>query len=60
MDHDVVAEEVELEVPTVSVRHEYVYYCDRCGMIMIERNCKVICENCGGRFDCSDLTLHFD
>lgn len=35
-----------------------IYHCDRCGHEMIERNCKVICPNCGYRFDCSDLTLH--
>ncbi len=34
------------------------YFCDCCGHEMIERNCKVICPNCGYRFDCSDLTLY--
>jgi uncharacterized Zn finger protein (UPF0148 family) len=36
------------------------YTCDRCGSAMIERQCKVICPNCGNRFDCSDLTLNFE
>jgi uncharacterized Zn finger protein (UPF0148 family) len=34
--------------------------CDRCGEPMIGRNCKIVCLNCGYRFDCSDLTLYFD
>jgi Zn finger protein HypA/HybF involved in hydrogenase expression len=37
-----------------------VYTCDRCGFKMIERQCKVICPNCGSRFDCSDLNIFFD
>lgn len=36
------------------------YPCDRCGHEMIERSCKIICPNCGHRFDCSDLTLFLD
>lgn len=36
------------------------FVCDRCGTEMIQRNCKVICPNCGNRFDCSDLSLYFD
>ncbi|MGE5376971.1 MAG: DUF309 domain-containing protein [Bacteroidota bacterium] len=38
----------------------HVYICDRCGSQMVERNCKVICPNCGNRFDCSDLNIYFD
>jgi predicted metal-dependent hydrolase len=34
--------------------------CDRCGSQMMERDCKIICPNCGNRFDCSDLTIYFD
>jgi uncharacterized Zn-finger protein len=26
---------------------------------MSERNCKIICPDCGSRFDRSDLTLNF-
>jgi Zn finger protein HypA/HybF involved in hydrogenase expression len=36
------------------------YVCDRCGHEMFELNCKVICPNCGSRFDCSDLNIYFD
>ncbi|MBI5295687.1 MAG: hypothetical protein HY869_09440 [Chloroflexi bacterium] len=36
------------------------FLCDRCGVEMIERNCKVTCPNCGNRFDCSDLNIYFD
>jgi len=35
------------------------YICDRCGHQMHEKNCKVVCLNCGNRFDCSDLNLNF-
>lgn len=42
----------------VAARH--VYICDRCGCKMFEANCKVICPNCGSRYDCSDLTIHLD
>ncbi len=37
-----------------------VYLCDRCGFEMIERHCKVICPNCGSRWDCSDLSIYTD
>jgi len=37
-----------------------VYMCDRCGSEMFELSCKVICPNCGSRFDCSDLSIYFD
>lgn len=36
------------------------FICDRCGSEMAERNCKIICPNCGNRFDCSDLNIYFD
>lgn len=36
------------------------WLCDRCGMEMFEKNCKVTCPNCNNRFDCSDLNLYFD
>ena len=38
----------------------HIYACDRCGERMIESNCKIICLNCGHRFDCSDLNIYFD
>lgn len=34
--------------------------CDRCGARMLEESCKIVCRNCGHRFDCSDLNLYFD
>jgi predicted metal-dependent hydrolase len=37
-----------------------VWTCDRCGSTMYEKNCKVICPNCGNQFDCSDLNIYFD
>ena len=37
-----------------------IYICDRCGTEMDERNCKIVCPNCGNRFDCSDLNIYFD
>jgi predicted metal-dependent hydrolase len=37
-----------------------IYFCDRCGHEMHEKNCKVTCPNCGNRFDCSDLNIYFD
>ena len=36
------------------------FLCDRCGCEMTEKNCKVVCKNCGNRFDCSDLNIYFD
>ena len=33
------------------------WQCDRCGVQMVERRCKVICPNCGARWDCSDVTI---
>ncbi len=39
---------------------QHVYLCDRCGFEMIEKNCKVVCLNCGSRYDCSDLNIYFD
>ena len=36
------------------------FICDRCAFEMLESSCKVICPNCGNRFDCSDLNIYFD
>ncbi len=41
-------------------RDTAAYICDRCGFKMVERNCKIVCPNCGNRFDCSDLNIYFD
>jgi hypothetical protein len=33
---------------------EDVYLCDLCGAVMLNLHCKLICERCGYRRDCSD------
>jgi hypothetical protein len=35
-------------------RREWVHICERCGERMEERQCKIICGNCGHTRDCSD------
>ncbi len=37
-----------------------IYICDRCGFEMVEDHCKVVCPNCGARWDCSDLNIYTD
>ena len=32
----------------------WVHVCERCGARMEERQCKIICPNCGSYRDCSD------
>jgi len=32
----------------------WVHYCERCGERMEERQCKIVCRNCGAYRDCSD------
>ena len=32
----------------------FLLVCDICGGNMMERNCKIICLNCGYTRDCSD------
>jgi rubrerythrin len=44
----------------ISWSEKRIYFCDRCGHEMYEKNCKVTCPNCGNRFDCSDLNIYFD
>ncbi|HEU4367554.1 MAG TPA: hypothetical protein VFV05_04900 [Methylomirabilota bacterium] len=34
--------------------NELVYVCERCGERMEERQCKIVCRNCGYWRDCSD------
>ncbi len=41
-----------------TARREYT--CDVCGFLMVESKCKITCQNCGNRFDCSDLNIYFD
>ena len=56
MDEDQKTQEQEVE----SAPKKRVFLCDRCGFQMVEKNCKVVCKNCGNRFDCSDLNIYFD
>ncbi len=43
-----------------SAAPDRIFLCDRCGTRMVEKSCKVSCPNCGSRFDCSDLSIHYD
>jgi hypothetical protein len=54
------AESLESGVNAVVKRKGMRLVCDRCGNRMFEDKCKMMCPNCGGRFDCSDLNLNFD
>lgn len=56
MDEEQKTQEQEQE----SAPKKRVFMCDRCGFEMVEKNCKVVCKNCGNRFDCSDLNIYFD
>lgn len=33
---------------------EQVWLCDLCGSVMLNLHCKLICERCGYKRDCSD------
>ena len=33
---------------------EQTFYCDLCGNVMLNLHCKLICEQCGYKRDCSD------
>ena len=33
---------------------EQIFYCDLCGAEMLNLHCKLICERCGYKRDCSD------
>lgn len=37
--------------------NDSLFSCDWCGFEMIAVQCKVVCPNCGGRWDCSDVTI---
>jgi hypothetical protein len=39
---------------TRGARSERVHICARCGEQMEERQCKIVCRNCGFTRDCSD------
>jgi len=53
-------EPLEKPLKTTSGGSEKIFICDLCGSIMEERQCKIICPNCGNRFDCSDLNIYYD
>ena len=52
--------EIAADAPDYGVDVTPAYACDRCGATMVEINCKVVCLNCGHRFDCSDLNIYSD
>jgi rubrerythrin len=60
MSAEVIKETVSQEGDKPRTKLKVVHLCDRCGFEMLERNCKVLCPNCGNRFDCSDLNIYFD
>ena len=33
---------------------QQTFYCDLCGNVMLNLHCKLICEQCGYKRDCSD------
>ena len=33
---------------------EQIFHCDLCGAVMLNMHCKLICERCGYKRDCSD------
>jgi hypothetical protein len=35
-------------------RVEWRHECERCGAVMEEQKCKILCRNCGLMRDCSD------
>jgi rubrerythrin len=53
-------DEVENPLKADNSAAERRFICDLCGSIMEERQCKIICPNCGNRFDCSDLNIYYD
>ncbi len=53
-------ENAEANEETSSGEPKPVYVCDRCGAPMHESHCKVVCPNCGARWDCSDLSIYTD
>lgn len=40
--------------PGKAVEPRPPFYCDVCGNVMIDLHCKLICERCGYKRDCSD------
>jgi len=40
--------------PPRETESEEIFYCDLCGAEMLNLHCKLICERCGYKRDCSD------
>ena len=40
--------------PAPAPPEEQVFFCDLCGAQMLNLHCKLICEQCGYKRDCSD------
>ncbi|HCW78109.1 MAG TPA: hypothetical protein DG084_03260 [Gemmatimonadetes bacterium] len=49
---DTLSENAEGGVPARTEKQ--VYLCDLCGVPMLNLHCKLICEQCGYKRDCSD------
>ncbi|HEX2696716.1 MAG TPA: hypothetical protein VHM28_03350 [Anaerolineales bacterium] len=60
MSDDLTGKQRKSEEKEAEAGSKTVYICDRCGFEMTEKNCKIVCHNCGNRFDCSDLNIYFD
>jgi hypothetical protein len=60
MDTGLKNKRADRQTEPVQGMDEPVQLCDRCGCEMFEKNCKIVCPNCGNRFDCSDLNIYFD
>jgi hypothetical protein len=45
---------IEREGVRSSSGAQWVHLCERCGERMDERQCKIVCPNCGACRDCSD------
>lgn len=60
MDSRNTSQDKPAQRPETAPASQRVWICDRCGHAMLARLCKIICPNCGNRFDCSDLNLYFD
>jgi rubrerythrin len=54
------SEEQRPDAQSMPEKKTHTYLCDCCGFEMTEKNCKIVCPNCGSRYDCSDLNIYFD
>lgn len=44
----------KIGAPTGPASGKWTHVCERCGERMEERQCKILCTNCGYARDCSD------